>query len=82
MQSCDKQGVGHLEKALAVALTPVAFLGGHKRHLCKLVAKHPATDQKLVKVRSAKSNGWVSKTLLNSNDYILKYKGVRLHLEV
>ena len=56
MQACDKQGVGHLEKALAVALTPVAFLGGHKRHLCKLVAKYPATNQQLAKVRSAKSN--------------------------
>ncbi len=76
MQACDKHVVGHLEKALAVALTPVAFLGGHKRHLCKLVAKHPATDQKLVKVRSAKSNGWVS------NDCILKYEEIRLHLEV
>ena len=51
MQACDKHVVGHLEKALAVALTPVAFLGGHKRHLCKLVAKHPGT-YKLVSARS------------------------------
>jgi len=56
MQECDKHVVGHLEEALAVALTPVAFLGSHKRHLCKLVAKHPATNQKLVKTRSAQTN--------------------------
>lgn len=53
MQAWDEHVIGHLEKALAVALTPVAFLGGHKRHLCKFVAKHPGTDNKLVSGRSA-----------------------------
>lgn len=52
MQACDKDVVGHLEKALAVAFASVAFLGGHERHLCKLIAKHPGTYNKLVSARS------------------------------